>query len=84
MCGKSGDILVEWATEIPSEGSGISRWAVAALAGMEWPHSILFGPHPSNFYHKPVFPGTNQYLDPPADGIDIIAQTRRRQGFPAF
>ena len=44
MCGKSGNILVEWATEIPSEGSGLSRWAVKKLAGMEWPHRILFEP----------------------------------------
>ena len=37
-----GDIPFEWTSNTPSEGSGISRWAVATLAGMEWPHSILF------------------------------------------
>ena len=37
-----GDILFEWTTEIASEGSGISRWAVATLAGKERPHRMVF------------------------------------------
>ena len=44
LCGKSGSILVEWKSNTASEGSGISRWAVKKLAGMEWPHRILFEP----------------------------------------
>ena len=39
-----GDIPFEWTTNTASEGSGISRWAVKKLAGMEWPHRILFEP----------------------------------------
>ena len=35
-----GDIPFEWTSNTAREGSGISRWAVATLAGMEWPHSI--------------------------------------------
>ena len=45
---KSGNISSEFTTNIPSEGSGISRWAVATLAGMQWPHRILFELDPRN------------------------------------
>ena len=34
MCGKSGNIRVEWTTNTAGEVSGISRWAVATLTGM--------------------------------------------------
>ena len=44
LCGKSGNILDESTSNTASEGSGISRWAVKKLAGMEWPHRILFEP----------------------------------------
>ena len=48
LCGKSGNILVEWATNTASEGSAISTWGVKTLAGVDWPHSILFEPDPRN------------------------------------
>ena len=44
VVGKFRDILPGFTTNLPSEGSGISRWAVKKLAGMEWPHRILFEP----------------------------------------
>ena len=44
MCGNSGKPPFEWTTNTALEGSGISRWAVKKLAGMEWPHRILFEP----------------------------------------
>ena len=43
-----GDIPFERTTNTASEGSGISRWAVKKLAGMQWPHRILFEPDPRN------------------------------------
>ena len=35
-------------------GPGISRWAVKKLAGMEWPHRILFEPDLRNQGKKGV------------------------------
>ena len=32
MCGKSGNIQVEWTSNTASEGSGLSRWAVIPRA----------------------------------------------------
>ena len=46
-----------------SEGSGISRWAVKKLAGMEWPHRILFEPDQKTKAKRAVRQSKNPGLD---------------------
>ncbi len=43
--GNPGSIRSDKTTQLPCEGSGLSKWAVKKLAVMQWPHGILFEPN---------------------------------------